>query len=48
MKPIQINTDLHARLKELASRKGLKLGRLVEQLIEAWLRRMEPPKRKAG
>jgi hypothetical protein len=47
-KTIPINPELHARLKQVAQRKALKMGSLVEQLIDAWLKRVDRPKRKAG
>lgn len=49
LKNVAINAELHARLKEATKKNAQKIGRIVESLIEEWLRKADRhPRRKAG
>lgn len=49
LKNVAINAETHARLREASKKNAQVMGRIVERLIEAWLRKEDrQPKRKAG
>ena len=49
LKNVAINAETHARLREASKKNAQVMGRIVERLIEAWLRKAaRQPRRKAG